>query len=120
LSYYGALDNSNTGPNGGNNSVPGNATQYIPDTTSVGGIDFSKNDFHLYPNPATNFLQLKTNASENVHARVINATGQILINEKLRAEDVKLDISGLPQSIYILQVLHSNGNSVYSSRFLKE
>ena len=116
-SYYGVLDNSNTGPNGGHNTIPGGATQYVADTTT--GIrpaypDFS---FRLMPNPANDFLRVETSVA---HCRILifNSIGENMLEAIISQEKSTIDISNLPPGNYI-QVCDS-GKTKYCAKFIKQ
>ena len=70
--YYGTVQNGNTGPNGGNNIVPGDAATYNPI-----GVSETKNS-SLQLTYSSNGWNLS--GSENFQWNVFNTTGQI-INE---------------------------------------
>ena len=77
--------------------------------------DFRRDSFvKLYPNPANQFLYLQYSADKgkiqrhDLIARVYDVKGNLLI--KLRLEDTinTFRISGLPESLYIIQIWQFN------------
>jgi endoglucanase len=121
------------------NTPPGNACPSVSDftqfviTSNLGTVYYdnlylhkntvlSTNDFEtlkarIYPNPATNLLNIESGISiEKV--TVYNILGQEVISKSPNAELVTLDVSSLQVGVYIVKT-SINGN-VSSTRFIKE
>lgn len=121
------------------NTPPGNACPSVSDftqfviTSNLGTVYYdnlylhkntvlSTNDFEMlkariYPNPATNILNIESEISiEKV--TVYNILGQEVISKSPNAELVTLDVSSLQVGVYIVKT-SINGN-VSSTRFIKE
>ena len=73
------------------------------------GIDsIEKSDFKFYPNPVTNFLNLK--ASQPIaQLRIYNLLGQEVYFVKSNSKELKVDLSNMTKGIYILKILTSGG-----------
>lgn len=70
----------------------------------------------VYPNPARDYLIISLSGNEVYHqADILDMTGNIVMETKIDQE--KIDISSLPQGIYLLR-LKQNGNIVVA-RFIK-
>jgi N-acetylneuraminic acid mutarotase len=80
------------------------ATEEIPLHAALG----------LYPNPANTFITVAGDDITNIE--IFDATGKTLISSKLASE--KLDISALPQSVYLVKANHRDG-TVTTGRFVK-
>ena len=79
--------------------------------------EFEISSIKLYPNPATNLLNIESEISiEKV--TVYNILGQEVISKSPNAELVTLDVSSLQVGVYIVKT-SINGN-VSSTRFIKE
>ncbi len=70
--------------------------------------DAFESSFAIFPNPVSNFLQIKSEQliEQNALIEIINYLGQTVIKTKFKNE---LDISELPNGIYILQLKNSQG-----------
>lgn len=73
-------------------------------------------DLSIYPNPATNRIQVDTDAKVS-RMRIVNLQGKVLL-EKNAIYDRSVDVSSLPEGIYVLQV-ESNGQWL-QHKFLKD
>jgi len=69
--------------------------------SSLGVDDFNKNEFGIYPNPATNTLNFKSNISEDVNLSVYDLLGKEVLNTSLNLKN-SLDVSRLKTGIYII------------------
>ncbi len=68
---------------------------------SLGIDDYSKNDFRIYPNPATSIINFKTTISEDVSLSVYDLLGKEVINTTLNLDN-SLDVSRLNRGVYII------------------
>jgi len=58
--YYGVVANGDLGPNGGNVTIPQNATQYTPTITGLDAAQYL--NWIVYPNPAKDEIHISTGA----------------------------------------------------------
>ena len=96
---------------------------YTYNTFFYTGIESSnieaKNDIRIFPNPATNILNIQSDKFLNSNYEVINTLGQIMINGKFsNTSSVSLNIETLPAGVYYFQ-LHDEKN-VSQLKFVKE
>jgi endoglucanase len=90
---------------------------YLHKNTVLSTNDFETSKARIYPNPATNLLNIESEISiEKV--TVNNILGQEVISKTPNAELVTLDVSSLQVGVYIVKT-SINGN-VSSTRFIKE
>ena len=90
---------------------------YLHKNTVLSTNDFETLNARIYPNPATNLLNIESEISiEKVS--VYNILGQEVISKSPNAELVTLDVSSLQLGVYIVKT-SINGN-VSSTRFIKE
>jgi len=75
--------------------------------------------FHIIPNPAVNHISINFNKPAK-ELYVFNLQGLQLINYPIidKAESVVLDITSLPQGLYIVKIVCKKG-LVYYNRFIK-
>ena len=71
----------------------------------------------IYPNPATNYLQINT-SKRITTAQIIDLSGRIIM-PPTSIMDNRIQISGLTPGLYLLQTKDEAGES-YVSRFVKE
>jgi hypothetical protein len=89
--------------------------------TTVIAVPLSANDFTfsenivLYPNPAGDYLNIKSSGDIESYA-IFNMLGQQLMYNTI--ENSTIDISGLARGNYILRVISNNGAA--SAKFIKQ
>lgn len=66
----------------------------------LGVADNVKNNFVLYPNPATNVLNVKGDFDANESIIVYNMLGQVMLKKAISSNDESIDISSLAEGIY--------------------
>jgi photosystem II stability/assembly factor-like uncharacterized protein len=73
--------------------------------------DFGLNDITLFPNPATNEINLKWSQSETVNVRVFNTLGKLMFYGKKvnLSNGFKIDVSTLNTGVYFIKVNTLNG-----------
>ena len=77
----------------------------------------------VFPNPATNELNLLLNGAtfkKGMKVEIRNAAGQMLIQKKinLEMERLQLNVVNIPQGIYLIEVI--DGNQSWNKRFVKQ
>ena len=118
-----AYDNGNNGSKthfikviGGDHtwySTPNNDIDYTTEIYNffasclVGGNDIDDNDNNvlIFPNPANNILSIQAEGISQV--QLFNAMGQQVLTSNLS----RIDISQLPEGLYVANIIFQNGNS---------
>lgn len=70
--------------------------------------------FNLFPNPASNTLNISFSLSPDARAMIINSMGEIVLDN---ITSVAVDISSLPAGIYVVCI--EQDQQIYRQRFLK-
>ena len=80
---------------------------------------FTTNYFKIYPNPATDNLNLNfENNVENGTLKIISLTGQTIFEKQnISGTNFKFDVSSLNSGIYMIQL--SDSNKTINSKFIK-
>jgi len=97
------------------NSVDG-ATEVFYDNFSLmedtlSTDEFSTSSFTLYPNPAKDVINIKSNAQDEVSTvQVFNLLGKEVIQSEIKNNS--LDVSSLSNGIYMLKINSVKGNSI--------
>ncbi|MEL6833916.1 MAG: T9SS type A sorting domain-containing protein [Bacteroidota bacterium] len=105
--------------------VPG-GVQSSPSPLVGGGVVYNEQavDFRVYPNPTQGSarLQLPAMLSEQLYQwHIYSPEGQIMQQgESYPGEQATLDLSTLPNGIYLLRVNNVQGELVYSERLVKQ
>lgn len=82
-----------------------------PGNTILATSDISMNDdfVKIFPNPANNYLNLKSKNDNLIEYYIINAQGQVIISDILKSER-QINISKLNEGLYIIKLQNSDGN----------
>lgn len=99
---------TNTGTNG---SVAQGVQQPYEISTTVGIIETTINlELSVYPNPTTNYLQLKVEDEklENLTYQLIDLQGKVIDNKKVAATTSTIEMEGLPKATYFLNITKNN------------
>jgi hypothetical protein len=82
--------------------------------------DFSDTpNFYVYPNPARDYIHLQGEDIQNIKKlAIIDTTGKIRKEISALATD-KIDVSELPQGIYILKIEYKNNNKSEQIKLIK-
>jgi hypothetical protein len=74
--------------------------------------------FIIFPNPASDFINLNSEASISV-VEIFNMNGQLQIKQNKNSS--RVDISKLPKGCYLTKIIHQEGQAVFTSyaRFIK-
>jgi hypothetical protein len=90
---------------------------YLHKNTVLDAENFELSKVKMYPNPATNVLNIEALATVEKVA-VYNLLGQQVISETPNKELVSLDVASLQVGVYIVKT--TIGGTIFSTRFIKE
>ncbi len=67
-------------------------------------------ELSVYPNPTTNYLQLKVDSEklENLNFQLIDLQGKVIENKKVTATTSTINLESLPKATYFLTVTDNN------------
>ncbi len=65
----------------------------------------------VYPNPAKDQIRVESTEGKIMSVSVITIEGEVVLYRSFNDENILLDISCLPSSLYILQTITENGTS---------
>ncbi|MGM0566598.1 MAG: T9SS type A sorting domain-containing protein, partial [Bacteroidota bacterium] len=82
--------------------------------TSLSELDVPELDsetaMNVYPNPATDHLNITTE-EDITEIRVLNASGQVMLQKEINSNEYSLNVGNLDAGIYILQTTFKNRQS---------
>jgi hypothetical protein len=64
----------------------------------------------IYPNPATDKLSIYLSKKSEYKVRILNITGQSILNSETFADNTAMDVSSIPAGLYIVEVIDSKTN----------
>ena len=67
---------------------------------NLGVDDFDYNDFKMYPNPAKDWITIKTKPLNNGKMQIFNMTGQLILEKPLTTEITSLTVDQLTSGVY--------------------
>lgn len=96
----------------------GTAGDYIWVDTCVGVTEYERNNFSVYPNPATDDIIIEIAPYETT-IEILNVNGQVILTayNSYRNDQVEVDISNLAAGIYFIRV--SNNYTERYSQFVR-
>lgn len=88
-------------------------------SVSVENIVINANDIKLFPNPATDVVNVTTAKDFKIkQVNVIDATGRNLSSSKF--ENNQVDVSSLPAGIYLIEFVNIDGVRLTTRKFAKQ
>jgi len=92
--------------------------KYVP---IVGGINFKKIDASVYPNPATDFVNIKFEETiDNANLIINDIQGRILFTERLiNTNSITVNIADFKEGLYFILV-NKNGKAIVKQKLLKK
>ncbi len=70
---------------------------------------FDKNDIKIYPNPASDFFQIKTSLPDFTY-KITDIQGKLFDTKHISQDFTKIDISNFSNGIYLIQILQNGKN----------
>jgi hypothetical protein len=87
----------------------------VPPVVNVAAVKTSSS-FEIYPNPASNYITLKTSNTAALPISISNISGQIVLSSTI-SNNQQLNISSLENGIYFVRV--TNNNQIVTSKLIK-
>lgn len=87
-------------------------------TLSTSEIDKQKNIIKIYPNPTSDFVNIKSEKKIS-EVSIFDLTGKIINQTKEENNDLKIPVHHLPSGTYILQIKNSEG-ILSSQKFIRK
>ncbi|MCW5909171.1 MAG: YHYH protein [Chitinophagales bacterium] len=118
--YYGTVQQGNTGPQSGHNTVPSGATTY-QNITAINDIALIK--LEVFPSPVSNFLtvnmsSLPASSSREVVIRSVGWFGNTMDSFSTSDEIATIPVESYPSGIYLVRVTDGSG-ATYKKPFVK-
>jgi hypothetical protein len=89
--------------------------------TGAATVVKSQEDVVLYPNPATNELNVVYAANADIkNIAVYNIIGKALIVYKVSGNSANLNLENIPSGIYFVRLMNSHGEVVVTKKFTKQ
>jgi hypothetical protein len=79
---------------------------------SVDEVDQPTINITVYPNPVTTLLNIKSDSSDTFRAELIDLQGNKISDQSFENGQGQVDLSTLPEAIYLLEVFDKNGNRI--------
>jgi len=113
------LVTNNTGANGTYALSGLRYLNFVDLTLQTSIPEMATNKFYAYPNPASHMLNITgSNAMQRVeNIQILSLEGRLLLQQKLVNDAPQVDISALPQGMYLCKI--TNGNQQETLKFLK-
>ena len=76
--------------------------------TGIDAVEENEANFGIYPNPATDKLNIVTNA-ESYEYQLVNSVGQVVMSGSANG-NTELNVSGMNSGVYFIKVI-ANGSA---------
>ncbi len=116
---YGVVQSGNMGPTGGNNTVPGTATQYDPTTLGTGENIFNKISIKTYPNPVVEELIIENNSANHYKVNLYNMIGGQVHSMELNSNSARINMNGFASGNYVIEFINKENGDGYMKRIIK-
>jgi len=70
----------------------------------VNNNDMVKQDFIIYPNPSSSILFIESNTDNELFIELISITGVKVLQQKINTTLYQIDISNLPEGVYLYRI----------------
>ncbi len=78
-------------------------------------------DFNIYPNPATTYLNISVKTTTQLTVEIVDLTGKTVLKKVLQNTQNTIDVSTLNKGIYFVRItLNQPENFWFTKRFVKE
>lgn len=94
---------------------------YVSEACTYVGVqpELQINDnIKMYPNPADHYIFIETDQNYSGMISILNMNGELLYQGNMNGRQSTIDVSGLPQGIYIISF--NNAQSHITKKFIKE
>ena len=82
---------------------------FINDFISGLENEVTNQNYRIYPNPSSDFINIELNNLENVNVSIINATGQVVFKKSITEKQVEqINISDFKKGIYLIIISGQN------------
>jgi len=100
--YFGSVQNGNTGPQSGHNTIPGDAENWSP--TAI--FEFNNSLLTIYPNPTQGYVYvtIESGANANCEIFVYDSLGKLYIKASEIGSEMRVDLDSLPRGVYFIRV----------------
>lgn len=86
----------------------------------VGINELASNTLRVYPNPATDWFTINSRSIRDGQVEIIDLSGRIIMTSTLKSSSLKLNISTLSPSIYVVKVTAESGLKVETQKVIIE
>jgi len=82
----------------------------------ISEVFYMKDDIISYPNPASDFLNIKSKSGNKSQAQLYDISGRLVATEELVYGVAKIDLTRFENGLYICKVTDENNNVVYTEK----
>lgn len=87
----------------------------------VGLSNKAEVEARIYPNPVEDLLNIELEERNNGDLLLLDQMGRVVLNQSFTGlKSIQLNLSGIPDGIYILYMKSSSGDILYSTKILKQ
>jgi hypothetical protein len=84
----------------------------IETTLNVGSLKEYSASYHVFPNPAKEFVLIEMTENQSVLLKLFTLAGQMVLQEQVKGSGQKINISNLKEGLYIYKILDDKGKLI--------
>ena len=89
------------------------------ETIPKGKYVFLNSAAQIVPNPASRELSVTINDNDLYAVKISDIPGRAIITSTMKGQ-LKIDVSGLPNGVYIIQLINSRNKNIITHKFVKQ
>ena len=86
--------------------------------TGIKDVDKKRKVIEIYPNPASDKVNIVNSTDKNLDMTIYNLAGLIIIQKLIISGNNEINVNDLPNGIYIIKVI--GGNILFEQKFVKD
>lgn len=83
----------------------------------IAQVENAKLEFEIFPNPASEYLNIRTGSIENLNIDIFDLAGNLVLKKSITPQTTQINISSLQTGIYMLKL--SSKSKIGYQRFVK-
>jgi len=94
------------------------ATLIVEECTGISVVNAAANSISIYPNPAKDNLVVSSNIG-NGKIIISDASGRVVLVKDINAAEEHIQLNGISNGMYLISVQDASGNSIKTSKLIK-
>lgn len=97
----------------------GNGSTKMDKLSGTDNVDATPNNVAMFPNPASDYVNLNMTDSKSAQVTFYNGAGQVVMQKMAEGNENRIDISSLAKGDYIVAISNENGTTTKTISVIK-